>query len=257
MPRYARVVSDGKSFLGRVTEDGIRPVQGTFETGVCDADGVLLPWGSFRFLPPVVPTKIVCVGRNYRAHAEELGNEMPTEPLLFLKPPSALIGHEGAIAYPHHQSDLVHHEGELAVIIGRRARHLQEADVPAHILGYSLANDVTARDLQRKDGVFTRGKGFDTFAPLGPWVDTDFEPKHQRVTVSVNDGIRQDAPLSAMVFGVRELVAFISRIMTLEPGDVVLTGTPKGVGPLVPGDSVVVDIEGLGTLSNTVVSGGR
>jgi len=201
----------------------------------------------------VSPSKIVAVGRNYRDHAAELANEVPEVPLLFLKPPSCLVGHGGAIVYPTGESELVHHEAELAVVIGRRARHVSVGDADRYILGYSVFNDVTARDLQRRDGHFTRGKGFDTFGPLGPWVDTSFTPRDQAVTARVNGEERQRGHLSQMIFGVAELVAFVSRVMTLEPYDVLATGTPAGVGPLAPGDIVEVEVEGLGRLSNRVV----
>lgn len=216
--------------------------------------GPTLDWGSVGVLaPPVRPSKIVCVGRNYRAHAAELDNDVPEVPLLFLKPPSCLVGHGGDIVYPTGESELVHHEAELAVVMGRRARRVSAEDAGAFILGYSVFNDVTARDLQRRDGQFTRGKGFDTFGPLGPWVDTDFTPRDQAVTAWVNGAERQRGRLSQMIFGVAELVAFVSRVMTLEPYDVLATGTPAGVGPLAPGDLVEVEVEGLGRLSNHVV----
>jgi 2-keto-4-pentenoate hydratase/2-oxohepta-3-ene-1,7-dioic acid hydratase in catechol pathway len=219
--------------------------------------GPALSWDVVVPDPPVRPSKIVCIGRNYRAHAAELGNPVPTSPLLFLKPPSCLIAHGGAIVYPVGDSELVHHEGELAVIIGRRAKRVAAADAHAYVLGYSVFNDVTARDLQRQDVQFTRGKGFDTFGPLGPWIDTDFRPADQRLTVTVNGELRQDGRLSDMIFDVPTLIEAISRVMTLEPFDVIATGTPEGVGPLAIGDAVSVSIEGLGTLDNTVVAPGE
>ena len=207
-------------------------------------------------LNPPVPgrPKIVAVARNYRAHAAELNNPVPSEPLLFLKPHTVLTAHEAPIVYPTGLSELVHHEGELAVVIGRRTRNVSPANALDHVLGYSLFNDVTARDLQRRDGKFTRGKGFDTFGPMGPWIDTDFVPGDQTLTVRVNGEVRQKAPLSDMIFDVATLLAFVSRIMTLERYDVIATGTPAGVGPLSPGDTVEVHIEQLGTLSNPVTA---
>jgi len=207
------------------------------------------------WLAPAVPTKVVCVGRNYRAHAAELGHAVPAEPLLFLKPPSAVIGEGAPIVYPCGQTELVHHEGELAVVIGSKARHLTREQVSGAIFGYTLINDVTARDLQRRDVQFTRGKGFDTFAPMGPWVDTDFEPMGQLITTTVNGELRQEGRLSDMIFSVTDLLVAISRVMTLEPGDVIATGTPSGVDALEPGDVVVVEIEGLGRLTNRVEAG--
>ncbi len=253
MPRYVYYTFYGKHRWGRVVDDGFINIEGTpfdFET---KDQGSPIPWDLPVLDPPVRPTKIVCIGRNYRDHAAELGNAVPAEPLMFLKPPSALVGHEGPIKYPTGLTELVHHEGELAVVIGRRTRRVSAQDAADHILGYTLMNDVTARDLQRKDVQFTRGKGLDTFAPLGPWLDTDFRPADQRLTVTVNGQLRQDGRLSDMIFDVPTLVAYVSRHMTLEQGDVIATGTPAGVGPLLPGDVVEVSCEGLGTLRNTVV----
>lgn len=197
------------------------------------------------------PSKIVCVGRNYRAHAKELGNEVPSEPLLFLKPPSALIAHGDAIVLPR-ESARVEHEGELAVVIGKRARRVRPEDVAEFIAGYTVANDVTARDLQRKDVQFTRGKGFDTFCPVGPSIVRARPSPDASITVKVNGAVRQHGFLRDMVFSIDVLVAFISDVMTLEPGDLILTGTPEGVGPLVHGDTVEVSIDSVGTLTNTV-----
>ena len=212
----------------------------------------MIPFEAVRLEVPASPTKIVAIGRNYSEHAKELGNDVPEEPLLFLKPPSALLPHEGVIRYPHGMSQLVHHEAELGVVIARTTRDVSEADAAAHILGYTLINDVTARDLQRKDVQFTRAKGFDTFCPVGPWVDTSFVPGDQRIHLTVNGVVAQDSTLDHMVFKVPFLVSYISRIMTLERGDLIATGTPAGVGPLVPGDVVTVTIDGLGSLTNRV-----
>jgi 2-keto-4-pentenoate hydratase/2-oxohepta-3-ene-1,7-dioic acid hydratase in catechol pathway len=206
-------------------------------------------------LPPATPSKIVCIGRNYREHAAELQNPVPTEPLLFLKPPSCLVGHRAPIVYPTEETRLVHHEGELALVIGRRLKRASPGEAERAIAGYTLMNDVTARDLQRKDGAFARGKGFDSFGPLGPWVDTDFMPRDQLLTTHVNGVERQRGRLDQMIFSPAELVAFISRIMTLEPGDLVSTGTPAGVGPLGPGELVEVRIADLGCLANPVIAG--
>lgn len=204
-------------------------------------------------LAPVRPRKIICVGRNYAEHAAELGNQVPPEPLIFLKPPTTLIGPNEAIVYPD-ISKSVHHEGELAVVIGEHCRHLNEADATRVIFGYTLANDVTARDLQKGDGQWTRGKGFDTFCPVGPWIDTSFEPADRAVRCYVNEEVRQNGNTSLMIYSLGRILAFVSQFMTLEPGDLVLTGTPAGVGPLQPGDTVRVEIEQLGTLSNPVIS---
>ncbi|GMV39459.1 MAG: 2-hydroxyhepta-2,4-diene-1,7-dioate isomerase [Myxococcales bacterium] len=249
--RIVRFGLAGRVQHGIATDDGVRPLLGSpFETTEAHATQ-LLPWDGIHLLPPVAPSKIVCVGRNYAAHAKELGNEVPAEPLLFLKPPSALLPHEGRIVLPP-ESARVEHEGELGVVIGRPLRRATPSEVGKAILGYTCCNDVTARDLQRKDVQFTRGKGFDTFAPAGPWIETDVDPADLRVQVRVNGATRQDGRTSAMIFPVPALVAYVSSIMSLLPGDLILTGTPEGVGPLAAGDTVEVQIEGIGTLRNTV-----
>jgi len=200
---------------------------------------------------PLTPTKIVCVGRNYADHAKELGNEPPLEPIIFLKPPSAVLDHEGTIVRPS-ISHRVDYEGELAIVIGREARHVKASDWRDYVLGFTCANDVTARDLQKKDVQFTRGKGFDTFCPLGPCIETELDVSSLRVTTRVNGETRQDGSTSQMIFSCAFLIEFISAVMTLVPGDVTLTGTPAGVGPLNAGDVVEVEIEGIGVLRNHV-----
>jgi 2-keto-4-pentenoate hydratase/2-oxohepta-3-ene-1,7-dioic acid hydratase in catechol pathway len=205
-----------------------------------------------RLLAPVEPSKIVCVGRNYAAHARELGNELPEEPLLFLKPPSAIVGPADAIVIPPDSTD-VQHEAELAVVIGRRCRNVPEAEVPSVVFGFTCLNDVTARDIQRKEKHLTRSKSFDTFCAVGPWIAEGWiEPSGRRVRCRVDGELRQDGNTSDMVFSVQALVAFVSRIMTLEPGDLVATGTPSGVGPLRAGNRVEVEVEGVGALVNLV-----
>jgi 2-keto-4-pentenoate hydratase/2-oxohepta-3-ene-1,7-dioic acid hydratase in catechol pathway len=199
-------------------------------------------------LYPAAPSKIVCIGRNYVAHAKELGHEVPTEPLLFLKPPSALLGPGRAIVLPP-ESARVEHEAELAVVIGKRAKNVAKEAALAHVFGYTCACDVTARDLQKKDVQFTRAKGFDTFCPLGPWIETELDPAAVRIQCRVNGQTRQDGTTDHMVFDVPTLVAYVSRMMTLEPGDVILTGTPEGVGPLVAGDALEVEVSGIGVLA--------
>jgi 2-keto-4-pentenoate hydratase/2-oxohepta-3-ene-1,7-dioic acid hydratase in catechol pathway len=197
------------------------------------------------------PTKIVAVGLNYRSHAAELGMDVPGTPVLFLKPPSAVIGPGDEITLPP-DSSRVEHEAELAIVISQRSRNLTLEEAPQAVLGYTCANDVTARDLQQADGQWTRSKSFDTFCPLGPWVETAEPQPDAKVELEVNGEPRQSAPLSDMVFSPISLVVFISRIMTLERGDVIMTGTPPGVGPLLDGDEVVVKIDGIGELSNRV-----
>jgi 2-keto-4-pentenoate hydratase/2-oxohepta-3-ene-1,7-dioic acid hydratase in catechol pathway len=205
-----------------------------------------------RLLPPVSPSKIVCVGRNYAEHAKELGNEVPKEPLLFLKAPSSLITDGESIIIPP-QSEQVEHEGELAVVIGRAARNLSESDNPIDfVFGYCSLNDVTARDLQRKDVQFTRAKSFDTFCPVGSSIETELDPSHLSVQVRVNGLVKQSGNTNQMVFPVADLVLYISHQMTLLPGDIIATGTPSGVSRLNDGDAVEVEIEGIGILSNPV-----
>ena len=198
------------------------------------------------------PSKIVAVGLNYLAHARELGHEVPTEPLIFLKPTSAIVGDQDDVVYPK-ASLRVDHEAELAVVIGRRCKDVNEGDAFDYVRGYTCANDVTARDLQESDDQWTRAKGFDTFCPLGPQVVENLDPSSLRVVARVNGEVRQDGHTSDMLFGVPGLVAFISGVMTLEPGDVILTGTPPGVGPVQRGDLMEVEIEGIGVLRNRVV----
>jgi 2-keto-4-pentenoate hydratase/2-oxohepta-3-ene-1,7-dioic acid hydratase in catechol pathway len=208
-----------------------------------------------RLLPPCAPSKIVCVGRNYAEHAKELGNEVPAEPLIFLKPPSSLIASGEAIVYPK-LSQRVDFEGELGVVMGKRARNVSSSEAGGYILGYTCVNDVTARDLQKKDGQWTRGKGFDTFCAVGPCMlrrdEADY--KSLRVQTFVNGEKKQDASVTEMLFGVDDIIAYVSGFMTLEPGDLIATGTPPGVGPLQPGSKVQIVIEGIGVLENTVIA---
>ena len=209
------------------------------------------PLAEVKLLAPSVPSKIVCVGRNYVEHARELGNEIPKVPLIFLKPPSAIISNGDTILLPP-QSAQVEHEGELVVVIGKRGRNVTAENARKYILGYTIGNDVTARDLQNSDGQWTRAKGFDTFCVFGPWIDTEFDPADAILSCRVNGQMRQMASTRDIVFNVPTLIAYISSVMTLEPGDLVFTGTPAGVGELKNGDEVVVEIEGLGTLRNPV-----
>lgn len=237
---------------GAVEPDGIRLFHGSpfFQW---ERSETVLPITQVKLLAPVIPTKVIAVGKNYVEHAAEMDSDVPDSPIIFLKPPTSVIGPLAPIKLPP-QSSVVHHEGELAAVMGKVTRNARPEDVAGHILGYTAANDVTARDLQRSDGQWTRGKGFDTFCPLGPAIDTEFDPTEaNRITCSVNGEIKQEGTTSDLVFGVAELVSFISSVMTLLPGDVILTGTPAGVGPILPGDHVEVDIEGIGVLMNPVV----
>ncbi len=214
----------------------------------------MLPITEVKLLSPVIPTKIIAVGLNYIDHAKESGSEVPETPGIFLKPPTTVIGPMSPIRLPSGVGE-VHHEAELAVVMGKVTRNVDVEDVSSHILGYTAANDVTARALQRTDLQWTRAKGFDTFCPLGPAIDTEFDPSESHtITCTVNGELRQEGSVADVVFGVPEIVAFVSSVMTLLPGDVILTGTPGGVGPIVDGDRVEVDIEGIGVLMNPVVS---
>jgi 2-keto-4-pentenoate hydratase/2-oxohepta-3-ene-1,7-dioic acid hydratase in catechol pathway len=217
--------------------------------------GARYPIEEIRLLAPVLPSKIVAIGRNYAEHAKELGNEVPAEPLIFLKPSTAVVGPADAIVRPAALSERVDFEGELAVVFGRLCRDVPAARVPEVIFGYTCANDVTARDLQAKDGQWARAKGFDTFCPLGPWIETSLDPADVQLTTMVNGEVKQDSRTSLLIHDIVTLVTYVTSVMTMLPGDVLLTGTPAGIGPLVAGDSVSVSVEGIGTLTNRVVDG--
>jgi len=252
--RIARYEYEGRARYGLVdAENGkVREIAGDpFDRVETTGDARRLE--EVRLLAPVLPGKIVAVGLNYKDHARELGMEIPEEPLLFLKAPSALTGPGGEIVYPP-QSQRVDYEAELAVVIGRVAKNVKGKDAAAHILGYTCINDVTARDLQRRDVQFARSKGFDTFAPLGPWIVTDFEPAEASVRCVVNGAVRQDGNTREMIASVYRIVEYISSNMTLFPGDVIATGTPPGVGSLRVGDVVTVEVGGIGALTNRVVA---
>jgi 2-keto-4-pentenoate hydratase/2-oxohepta-3-ene-1,7-dioic acid hydratase in catechol pathway len=215
--------------------------------------GASYPLDEVRLLTPVVgSSKIVCVGRNYADHIEEMGNQRPAEPIIFLKPSTAVCGPGDPIRRPVAISERIDYEGELAVVIGRVSQDVPAERAAEVIFGYTCANDVTARDLQAKDGQWTRAKGFDTFCPLGPWVETDLDPADLALATTLNDEVRQQSRTSLLLHGVPALIAFVTQVMTLLPGDVLLTGTPAGVGPMAKGDEVAVTIEGIGTLANPV-----
>ncbi len=232
--------------------DAVRVLKGTFFEDPLPT-GEEVPLDDVRLLAPVLPSKLVCVGKNYAAHAAEFGLTVPDEPLLFLKPSTAVIGPGDPIRLLP-VSKRVDYEGELAVVIGRIARDVRAEDAFRHILGYTCANDVTLRDLQRADDQWARAKGFDGSCPLGPWIETDLDPNDVRVVTRLNGEIRQAGQTSDMVYGVATLIEYITAFMTLLPGDVLLTGTPEGVGKLAAGDLVEVEVEGVGSLANSVVS---
>ena len=241
-----------KSGYGILEEDTVQPLSAPPYGGL-EKTGKRLPMAAVKLLAPCEPTKIVALGLNYRDHAEEMRLALPPEPLIFMKPSTSVIGPGEAIVYPR-QSQRVDYEAELAVVIGRRAYKISETEAGDYIMGYTCCNDVTARDLQKKDGQFTRSKSFDTFAPLGPWIETALaNPGNITVEAFVNGQRRQHSHTSDLIFGVATLVSFISHIMTLLPGDVISTGTPSGVGPLQPGDIVEIRLENIGSLINPVV----
>jgi 2-keto-4-pentenoate hydratase/2-oxohepta-3-ene-1,7-dioic acid hydratase in catechol pathway len=250
-PQFAAVEErDGTLWATRVIAS---PWSWAAENSGAAADFTARPLSELALLPPVAPSKIVCVGRNYRDHAKELGNEVPAEPLLFFKPPSSLLEPGGKILMPG-VAERVDYEGELAVVIGRRARRVKATeDIGAYIHGFTVANDVTARDLQKKEGQWTRAKGFDTFCPVGPVVETEFNFfEGATVETHVNGELRQSGSTADFIFTLPVLLEYITAAMTLEPGDLLLTGTPAGVGPLKVGDVVEVSVSGLGRLSNPV-----
>jgi 2-keto-4-pentenoate hydratase/2-oxohepta-3-ene-1,7-dioic acid hydratase in catechol pathway len=243
--RYVRILDDPPSWAR--LDDGEAVLLDAPPWAGGKPTGEKRPRAALRLTVPATPSKIVCVGRNYLAHAKELGNEVPAEPLLFFKPPSSLLVPGGTVVLPP-ESERVEHEGELAVVIGKRGRRIARQAAFDHVFGYAVACDVTARDLQRKDGQWTRAKGFDTFCPLGAELVTGIDPSALSVRVHVNGELRQDGNTKDMAFDVPTLVAYISNVMTLEPGDLILTGTPEGVGSIQDGDTVRVDIGGVGVL---------
>ncbi len=252
--KLCRFEHRGRIGCGLIEDNLIHVFKGDL-LGTRELSGQTSPFIEARLLAPLLPGKIIGIGRNYAAHAREFGNAPPEEePMIFLKPPSAVISPGDAILLPP-VSKRVDHEAELGVVIGRVARHLTDKDDPfQYVLGYACVNDVSARDLQKKDVQFTRAKGFDTFCPFGPWIETDLDPSGLMVTGRVNGQVRQQARTSEMIFPVSHLIRFLAGIMTLMPGDLIATGTPAGVGPLAQGDEVEVEVEGVGVLRNPVRS---
>ncbi|HLV75772.1 MAG TPA: fumarylacetoacetate hydrolase family protein [Vulgatibacteraceae bacterium] len=252
--RIARFSTDDGMAFGVVEEDTVAVIA-AHPFGELKFTGQRLPFADVRLLAPILPSKVIAIGKNYAGHVREMGgDEPPAEPIVFSKPSTAVIGPNEAITYPQKLSERVDFEGELAVVIGRMCREVPASRVPDVILGYTCGNDVTARDLQAKDGQWTRAKGFDTFCPLGPWIQTDLDASDLALTTTVNGEIRQTGRTSQLIHDIPALVAHVSAVMTLIPGDVILTGTPAGVGPLEIGDEVSVGIEGIGTLTNKVVA---
>lgn len=250
--RIARIAHpQGVAFVAVHGEEAAEIAEHPF--GTPTFTGRKWPLADVRLLAPILPTKIIGIGRNYADHAAELGNEVPAEPLVFLKPNTSVIGPNVEIKIPP-ASERVDFEGELAVIIGQPCRDVPKAKAVSVVMGYTIANDVTARDLQKKDVQFTRAKGFDTFCPMGPFIETEFDPSDVRVVTEVDGEVKQDGRTSLMVHDIPSLIEYVSAIMTLLPGDVILTGTPAGVGPIKAGQTVSVTVDGLGTLTNPVAN---
>lgn len=246
--RVVRVQYAGKTFYATLEPDHVLCLNR--DIGLNDP----IPLDQVALLPPVAPSKIICAALNYHAHAEEMGKTVPEEPVLFFKPPSSIIGAWQSIVLPL-QSSRVDYEGELAVVIGKPCRRISVAEASEYIFGYTCANDVTARDLQSKDGLYGRAKGFDTFGPIGPWIETEVpDPAALTLITRVNGEVRQEGSTGDMIFSAWELLSFASSVMTLLPGDVILTGTPPGIGPMRPGDEVQVEISEVALLTNTVVA---
>ncbi|MDD5668629.1 MAG: fumarylacetoacetate hydrolase family protein [Candidatus Omnitrophica bacterium] len=248
--KIARAVVNGTALWGMVQKDVLHVLRGNPFDSI-QATRKEIPLETVCFLPPSVPTKIILAGLNYKEHALELSMELPEEPVIFMKPVSSLSADKGVIMYPRGVGRL-DYEAEMAVIIKKPCRNIREKEARDYIFGYTCLNDVTARDLQKKDGQWTRAKSFDTFCPVGPWVETENEPAEKRIRLYLNKELKQDSSTADFIFNVEYLISFVSRIMTLFPGDIISTGTPPGVGPMRPGDTVTVEIDGIGQLINTV-----
>jgi len=263
--RYGIVTGDGEPVVNNGTGNGAadRPADLTIaeiaghpfgpSTDEAKLTGARYPLADVRLLAPVLPSKIVAIGKNYLEHARETGSEPPAEPLIFLKPSTAVIGPGDPIVRPAQLSQRVDFEGELAIVFGRLCRDVPAARVSEVIFGYTCANDVTARDLQARDGQWARAKGFDTFCPLGPWIETALDASDVQLTTTVNGEVKQSSRTSLLIHDIPTLVSYVTAVMTMLPGDVLLTGTPEGIGPIVAGDDVTVSVEGLGVLANRVV----
>ncbi len=251
--RLVRFLYDGKPVYGQLDGHQIQILDG-LPFGKKTHTGQTLPLSEANLLAPVEPSKVVAVGLNYITHAEELGMDIPDEPILFMKPSTSVIGPSQPIVYPSMSAE-VDYEAELAIVIKDTIKHVSQEVAPRHILGFTCGNDVTARDLQRVDGQWTRCKSFDSFCPLGPWVETDLSPLALKVEALVNGEIRQSGSTASMIFDCNYLVSFVSKVMTLLPGDVIMTGTPPGVGHVQVGDKVEIRIQGIGSLVNEVKAG--
>ncbi|NLW17018.1 MAG: fumarylacetoacetate hydrolase family protein [Firmicutes bacterium] len=250
--KYVRFSLDGSTYYGQLQGDRVVLIQGDIFSDYQLTDRVV-SLNSVELLTPCQPSSIVCVGLNYRKHALEMGLQLPSEPIIFLKPHTSLLPHQGDIVYwpPVGRLD---YEAELAIVIGKRCHRVCEEDAMQYVFGYTIANDVTARDLQSKDGQWTRAKSFNTFCPLGPSIVTDIDANNLRLKAILNGQVKQDGTTADLIFNIPQLVSFVSQVLTLHPGDVILTGTPSGVGPMQVGDEIRIEIEGLGSLTNRVVA---
>ncbi|MBS3900167.1 MAG: fumarylacetoacetate hydrolase family protein [Dethiobacter sp.] len=251
--KWVRFKKGNCEYTAFLAEETLHAVEGDIYTGDWHKTGELFLLAEVELMAPCRPTKVVCIGLNYRDHAQEMGEALPAEPILFLKPPSAVIGAGQFILYPEWIGRM-DYEAELAVVIGKRGKNIAAGDAWQHIFGYTCGNDITARHLQKKDGQWSRAKSFDTFCPLGPWIVTEIDASALDISLTVNGELKQQSSTTQLVANPAQLVAFVTRVMTLEAGDVILTGTPAGVGPLKPGDSVTVRIGSVGELTNTVIA---
>jgi 2-keto-4-pentenoate hydratase/2-oxohepta-3-ene-1,7-dioic acid hydratase in catechol pathway len=248
--KIAKYTHEGKTGYAEVSGELLLPIKGDIY-GDFTASGDTIPLADVKLLPPVQPGKLVCVGLNYRLHAEESGAAIPDEPMLFMCSNAAIIA-DGETIVLDDPKARIDYEAEIAIIIGRKARNVTAADAASHVLGYTICNDVSNRDLQKKDGQFTRAKSYDTYKPLGPWIETELDPNTASIQLRQNGEVRQNSSTSDMIFSIEEIIAFVSGVMTLFPGDVIITGTPEGVGPMNAGDDIEIEIEGIGTLRNSV-----
>lgn len=251
MLKLARFLKDGIIKYGIIEGENVIEIEGSIFSSF-KKTSIAHKLDSVKLLAPCEPSKIIAIGLNYKAHAAEFNKPLPEEPMIFMKPPTAVIGQGDEIIYPHHMSRRVDYEGELGVVIGKKAHMVKKEEAKDYILGYTCFNDITARDLQGKDIQYIRAKGFDTFAPMGPWIETGLNPMDVRIETYLNGEKKQDTSTHDMIFDVYHLLSFVSHVMTLFPGDVIATGTPSGIGKMEPGDRVEVRIEGIGSLVNTV-----
>ncbi len=248
--KIARFKYKNKIYYGRIKDNSVNIITGSI-FGKFKMANKAVSIRDVKLLEPVTPSKIICVGLNYKDHARELNMSVPREPIIFMKPPTSTIGHNGKIIYPKGVKRL-DYEAELAVVIKKKAKNVDKKSAKKYILGYTCLNDVTARDLQQKDGQWTRAKSFDTFCPIGPHIETRINPENLAIKLYLNSSLKQSSQTASLIFKIEELLSFVSRVMTLEPSDIIATGTPFGVGPMKTGDVVEVDIEGIGRLRNIV-----